>query len=151
MRPWRVKIPTQNLLRLLLFLMLVMRIVLTTVCCRFGSPGLVITLNFCSDFEHFCQDFGKSIKDEKVYTNIQEMNEQIKLLISNSDVFLTGRHSGTRASKCNICGKLGSRSVIRDHIKADHISAIRRGCDLCGRTFKTRNSLMTHKIIKHSG
>ena len=62
MRPWRVKMPTQNLLRLLLFLMLVMRIVLATVCCRFGSPGLVITLNFCSDFEHFCQDFEVEVR-----------------------------------------------------------------------------------------
>ena len=39
--------PTQNLLRLFLLLMLMMRIVLATVCCRSGSPGLVITLNFC--------------------------------------------------------------------------------------------------------
>ena len=29
-----------------------LRIVLATVCCRFGSCGLVIKLNFCSDFEH---------------------------------------------------------------------------------------------------
>ena len=59
MWPWRVKMPTQNLLRLLLLLMLVMRIVLATVCCRFGSWGLVIKLNFCSDFGHFGQDFLK--------------------------------------------------------------------------------------------
>ena len=30
---------------------------MATVCCRSGRPGLVITLNFCSDFEQFCQDF----------------------------------------------------------------------------------------------
>ena len=34
--PWRVKMPTQNLLRLLLLLMLIMRNMLTTVWCRFG-------------------------------------------------------------------------------------------------------------------
>ena len=28
-----------------------------TVCWRFGSWGLVIKLNYCSDFEHFGQDF----------------------------------------------------------------------------------------------
>ena len=44
MWPWRVKMPTQNRLRLFLLLMLVMRIMLTTVCCRFGSGGLVIKL-----------------------------------------------------------------------------------------------------------
>ena len=41
MWPWRVKMSTQNLLRLLLLLMLMMRIVLATVCCRFGSWDLV--------------------------------------------------------------------------------------------------------------
>ena len=29
-----------------------MRIVLATVCYRFGSRGLVIKLNFCSDFQY---------------------------------------------------------------------------------------------------
>ena len=35
MWPWRVKIPTQNLLRLFLLQMLMLRIMLATVCCRF--------------------------------------------------------------------------------------------------------------------
>ena len=52
MWPWRVKMATQNLLRLLLLLMLMMRIVWATVWWRFGSWGLVIKLNFCSDLEH---------------------------------------------------------------------------------------------------
>ena len=60
MRPWRVKMPTQNLLRLLLLLM---RIVLATICCRFWSWGLVKKLNFCSDFEHkVCQDFEDEVQ-----------------------------------------------------------------------------------------
>ena len=49
---WRMKLPTQNLLRLLLLPMLMMGIMMATVCCRFGSLGLVIKLNFCSEFEH---------------------------------------------------------------------------------------------------
>ena len=44
--------PTQNLLRMLLLLMLMLRIMLATVCYRFGSWRLVLKLNFCSDFEH---------------------------------------------------------------------------------------------------
>ena len=118
------------------------------------STGPYLTPSETEEVDSFFEndkDFGESIKDEKVYTNIQEMNEQIKSLISKSDVFLTGRHSGTRASKCNVCGKLRRRSVIRDHIEAHHINAFQQGCDLCGKNFETRNSLMTHKIIKHSG
>ena len=49
MWPWRMKMPTQNLLMLWLF---PMRIVLATICCRFGCWGLVKKLNFCSDSEH---------------------------------------------------------------------------------------------------
>ena len=52
MWPWRVKMPTRNALRWILLLMLMIRIVLATVCCRFGSWGLFIKLNFCSDCEH---------------------------------------------------------------------------------------------------
>ena len=44
MWPWRVKMPIQNLLGLLLLLMFVMWIMLATVCCRFGDQGLIIKL-----------------------------------------------------------------------------------------------------------
>ena len=63
-------VPTQNLLRLLMLLMLMLRIILATAC-WFGSWPLVIKLNFCSDFEHkgwsrfwnlkFRQDFDAGI------------------------------------------------------------------------------------------
>ena len=52
---------TQNLLKLLLLLSLMMRNVSTTFSCRFGKWTLVIKLSFCSDFEdkvsRFVQDF----------------------------------------------------------------------------------------------
>ena len=58
---WHVKMATQNLLKLLLLLRLMMRNVSTTVWCRFGRWTLVIQLSFCSDFEdkvsRIVQDF----------------------------------------------------------------------------------------------
>ena len=71
MWPWRAKMPTQNLLRLLLLLMLMLRIMLTTVC-WFGSWRLVIKLNFCSAFKHkvrsrfWCWSSGDILKLEFV-------------------------------------------------------------------------------------
>ena len=64
--------PTQNLLRLLLLLILMMRIVLATVCCRFGSWRLVLKLHFCSDFKpkgwskFWSRSSGKTLKLEFV-------------------------------------------------------------------------------------
>ena len=52
MWPLRVKMPTQNLLRFLLWPMLMLRNVLTIVWCRFGGWSLVIKSIFCPDFEH---------------------------------------------------------------------------------------------------
>ena len=55
MWPWRVKMSNQNLFRLLLLLMLMLRNGLRIVCFRFGRFGgwsLVIKLIFCSDLEH---------------------------------------------------------------------------------------------------
>ena len=51
-----MKIPTQNLLRLILLLKFVMRIVGNNLL-QIWKRGLVIKLNFFSDFEHFGQDF----------------------------------------------------------------------------------------------
>ena len=51
-----MKIPTQNLLRLLLLLKFVMRMVGNNLL-QIWKRGLVIKLNFCSDFEHFGLDF----------------------------------------------------------------------------------------------
>ena len=51
-----MKITTQNLLRLLLLLRFVMKIVGNNLL-QIWKRGLVIKLNFCSDFEHFGLDF----------------------------------------------------------------------------------------------
>ena len=51
-----MKIPTQNLLRVLLLLKFVMRMVDNNLL-QIWKRGLVIKLNFCSDFEHFGLDF----------------------------------------------------------------------------------------------
>ena len=53
-----MKIATQNLLKLLLLLKLMMRNMPTTVWCKSGRLTLVIKLSFYSDFDiRFVQDF----------------------------------------------------------------------------------------------
>ena len=51
-----MRMATQNLLRLILLLKFVMRIVGNNLL-QIWKRGLVIKLNFCSDFEHFGLDF----------------------------------------------------------------------------------------------
>ena len=63
MRPWRVKMPTQNLLRLLLLLILVMRIVLATVYCRFRLWALMSRFWSWSSAEILKLKFGQYFAD----------------------------------------------------------------------------------------
>ena len=60
--------PTENLLRLLLLLIFVMRISLATVLCRFGSSGLVKKLNFVQTLS---TRFGQDVKKLKLWQNLK--------------------------------------------------------------------------------
>ena len=68
---------TQNLLRFLLLVMLMMRIVLATVCWWFGSWGLVKKLNFCSDFEHKVWSRFWSWSSDKILMLGQDSDDEI--------------------------------------------------------------------------
>ena len=78
-------------------------------------------------------------------TNMESLDQQVKsmmLVSENADPYKKGR-----ARICKVCGKEGSYQVIMDHIEANHIAGISVPCDLCGRSFKSRNSLSNHKYV----
>ena len=45
------------------------------------------------------------------------------------------------AHVCKVCGKEGMGSAIKDHIEANHIEGIVIPCNLCEKTFRSRNAL----------
>lgn len=50
--------------------------------------------------------------------------------------------------QCLVCGKGGTvRQNMRNHIET-HVGEV-VSCELCGKQFKTRNSLNVHKSTKH--
>ena len=72
-------------------------------------------------------------------TDIESLNHEVKSMMMVSDNGLG------RARICKVCGKEGSWKHIRDHIEANHIDGISIPCDLCGKSFKSRNNLSAHK------
>lgn len=53
---------------------------------------------------------------------------------------------------CKVCGKKatkGGKPDMRDHIEANHVEGISHPCTICGKTYKTRNSLKSHKSTSH--
>ena len=81
-------------------------------------------------------------------TDIESLDQQVKSMMIFSDNSAPGNATG-RARICKVCGKEGTWGQIRDHIEAKHITGISTPCDLCGKSFKSRNSLANHKYTYH--
>ena len=57
--------------------------------------------------------------------------------------------SGRKADICKVCGKEGRGKDIRDHIEANHMEGLNILCNFCGKTFRSRNALGTHRSVNH--
>ena len=54
------------------------------------------------------------------------------------------------ANICKVCGKEGMGRDIKDHIEANHLEGIIIPCNLCDKTFRSRNGLRLHKRQHHN-
>ena len=81
-------------------------------------------------------------------TDIESLDKQVKSMVIFSDNAAPYKNAG-RARICKVCGKEGSFGDIIKHIQANHITGISISCDLCGKSFKSRNSVTTHKHVYH--
>ena len=104
MWPWRVKIPTQFLLRLLL---LMRRKLLTTVWCRFGSWSFVIKLNFCSDARGLVKilqlKFGEIWSRSLVSILLLIFGHEVEYLVEIGQELLSSRNADVRLNFLRGC------------------------------------------------
>ena len=49
------------------------------------------------------------------------------------------------ADVCKVCGKEGQGRDIKEHIEANHLEGIIIPCNLCDKSFRSRNALRLHK------
>ena len=81
------------------------------------------------------------------YSNeMQEQDVKIK-----SMMVLSGRLANDGIHKlyiCHVCQKEGYVQDIKRHIESKHIEGIFIPCKLCEKTFRSRNSLRSHKCNK---
>ena len=85
------------------------------------------------------------------YENFVELDKIVKSMMEKSqNKTANGPNSFTVAHRCKVCGKEGGGTAIKDHIEANHIEGIIIPCNLCDKTFRSRNGLRTHKLRHHT-
>merc|ERR1712129_80070 len=87
-----------------------------------------------------------AVTDVAVAADLQDLDAKIKSMMGvNADVTIEKR----KAKICKVCGKVGARKLIRNHIEAKHITGVSQSCNICGYVAKTRNSISSHKSLIH--
>ena len=75
--------------------------------------------------------------------DLEELEEKVKSMIEKSQNKLA---NGLQlADRCKVCGKEGHGGNIKDHIEANHLEGIVIPCNLCDKTFRSRNGFRLHK------
>ena len=70
--------------------------------------------------------------------DLEELEERVKSMMEKSQ---NKYANGVQwAYVCKVCGKEGMGKNIKDHIEANHLEGIVIPCNLCDKTFRSRNS-----------
>ena len=91
-----------------------------------------------------------AISNQSVSTTNEDLNRQIKAMMSKGPVILEGSQRGRTARICNVCGKEGTVTAITGHIENNHITGVSHVCDICGRINRSRYTLVKHMRSYHS-
>ena len=75
--------------------------------------------------------------------DLDELEERVKSMMEKSR---NKTANGLQlADRCKVCGKEGWSRNIKDHIEANHLEGIAIPCNLCDKTFRSRNGFRQHK------
>ena len=77
--------------------------------------------------------------------DLEELDERVKSMMEKGQNKIANGRGHVFADICKVCGKEGLRRNIKDHIEANHLEGIIIPCNLCEKTFRSRNGLRLHK------
>ena len=75
--------------------------------------------------------------------DLEELEERVQSMMEKSENNYANQ--GRKADRCKVCGKEGMSNAIKDHIEANHLEGIVIPCNLCDKTFRSRNGFRQHK------
>ena len=84
--------------------------------------------------------------------DMTDFDQQIDTMIARGEHMIEGLQKRLiKAFVCQVCGKEAGQKVhMKDHIEAHHLKGISIPCNLCEKTFRSRNSLRRHNSRSHT-
>ena len=80
--------------------------------------------------------------------NIQELDQKCDSMMEKT---FEKNANGLPTYRCVVCGKeTQHRGDLKKHIEANHLEGVSVPCNLCEKTFRSRNSLTVHKYNHHN-
>ena len=78
--------------------------------------------------------------------DLQKLDETLdSMMTSTVNIISDGATKSTKTQICNMCGKEGKKSNMRDHIESHHLEGLSIPCFHCEKKFRTRAALRSHK------
>ena len=102
--------------------------------------------NYEDQYSNGSYDTTVAVTNDKISVDLQNLDEQIRSMITRSEISLPGK--GKMAS-CNVCGKQAPYMTLPQHIEANHITGVSHACDICGKVSRSRSALSEHKSRYH--
>ena len=68
--------------------------------------------------------------------SLEELDAKVKSMMEKSE---NRNQRNARADRCKVCGKEGHATAIKDHIEANHIEGIIIPCNICDKTFRSKD------------
>ena len=81
--------------------------------------------------------------------DFEELEDRVQSMMEKNQNSLPNRNH-THTMQCKVCGKEGMKSAIKDHVEANHLEGIVIPCNLCDKTFRSRNGLRLHRRQNHN-
>ena len=91
-----------------------------------------------------------ALPKHEISGDMKALDEHIESMITRGENMVKGgREHMVRVYVCKVCGKESRKHDIQDHIEANHLKGISVPCNLCEKTFRSRNSLRCHNSKFH--
>ena len=87
----------------------------------------------------------KSFAIDFISGDLHELDKRVKSMMEKSQRTIPGRKEKAYIYTCNLCGKEGEVTAIRDHIEAKHLEGVSLPCDNCGKILRSRVLLRKHE------